>query len=210
MLPDLLKSDPYRAHSPSISSLLQYRTIFVSRHTNGRTDESLSCSPGIASKVVPGSWSDAEKVGHQRGSLLSHLIRGPAMHFMVSNDKPSRYLGHCTHQQIAVLGAMLIIRGTMPRQYPAAPSRRYTRRAAFQIPEQFRILGSPLLPLVWSKVLTTSRGVVAAAPNAPASPPTKQCENGSYLPVGLRIFEKDSYTVNWMAAKGMFIEMVAG
>jgi hypothetical protein len=48
------------------------------------------------------------------------------------------------------------------------------------------------VPRVWSRVLATSRGLVAAAARAPARPPEMQWMKGSWLCWGLRILERES------------------
>lgn len=56
----------------------------------------------------------------------------------------------------------------------------------------------------------TSSGVVVAAATAPATPPATQWVKGSYLLAGFKTLDKLSYTVNWMAVKGMVMAKVVG
>lgn len=81
---------------------------------------------------------------------------------------------------MAVLGAAVTTLAFMPLKNPFAPSLLEIIPAASQNPLAPRISASVELPLVWSKVLTTSKGVVAAAAIPPARPPAVQCVIGSY------------------------------
>jgi hypothetical protein len=62
----------------------------------------------------------------------------------------------------------------MPLVKPFNPSLSLINFIAPIKPLQFRIAGSVEVPRVCRRVLATSRGVVAAAANAPARPPDMQ------------------------------------
>lgn len=82
-------------------------------------------------------------------------------------------------QQIAVLGAVVIMRAFMPRKNPFMPSLLQMMPAAGHNPLHCLISASVEEPLVCSSVLMTSNGVVAAAATPPAVPPAMQCVSGS-------------------------------
>ena len=71
-------------------------------------------------------------------------------------------------QQIAVLGAVVSTLAFMPLKNPFIPSLRQIKSAASNNPLACLISRSVDVPLVCSKVFTTSRGVVAAAAIPPA------------------------------------------
>lgn len=72
------------------------------------------------------------------------------------------------------------------------------------------IAGSVEVPLVCSKVLHTSNGVVIAAPNAPDIPPHRTCVIGEYEFVGFVSLLSSSYVENWTAVNGTVIVKVVG
>ena len=104
--------------------------------------------------------------------------------------------GWRSYQQIAVLGIAVITRGWRPLKKPRYPCRALMMEAASKSPRADRILRSFAVPLVWSNVLITSRGVVRPAANPPARPPATQWVIASYVLGGFITFDIDSYAMN--------------
>ncbi len=119
-----------------------------------------------------------------------HLICGPNQSDEVSPRFHS--YAHETYQQIAVLGIVVTILGLRPRKNPIYPLRLLMIEAASYKPRTLRSSASAAVPLVCSKVLITSRGVVIPAANPPATPPAMQCVTGSYCPEGFMNLDIDS------------------
>jgi len=100
--------------------------------------------------------------------------------------------------------------GVNPRPKPLRPSLAQITRKASPIPLTFRISASEEAPRVCKIVFATSRGVVTAAATAPAMPPAMMWDCGEYSFRGFIKRLTCSYTLYWIALKGIVIAKVVG
>lgn len=162
--------------------------LFVGPHRKSSGDGHLHQGLRNEAHKVPFRIDSSLKVLRKYAFAISYDDLESALDFSPTMDGDECQ----SHQQMAVLGMVVTIRGRQPLMNPLQPNCVLIIWAALTRPRTLRILAWELKPRVCSNVLITSSGVVMPAANAPARPPATQWVIGSYSFWGFITLDNDS------------------